>query len=140
MYQNSQKAQKCRQIILKKISHISTRISDFHIEPHLLSAEYSLSLNHSIADYINFTKLSSQKLKKYKKFFAQEKLCPENAFQDNVGFLKISGVKGEAVKIIYVTKQIENILGGDFSQYPGLFLLREPLQSSVVFMLRGGNN
>lgn len=127
IYSNSQKAKIYRENTIKGIKRMSMTLNDFNTEPLLIAAKYHLSVNHSLQNYLFFTKLYTQKHLKYQKYFSQANLCQENVFQESMGFLVMTGVKGKEGNVLYCTKQAENILGGDMRDYIGVsFVERTP--------------
>jgi len=121
IFHESQKAHLHRQHINRRINHFRTALSDYNTEALLLSAKYYLSLNHSIKDHLHFSKVYSQKLLKYQKYFSQEKFCPQNAFQGDVSISFVSGKKGKIGTILYSSKSMKNVFGGEPHQYSGMY-------------------
>ena len=125
IYLKSQQAHYHRRNAIRRINHIPKALSGWNIEALLVSAKYYLSINHSIKDYLYFKKIYLQKLNKYQESFSQEKLCPEDVFQDTTGFLLVSGEKGEEGKILFATNPVVKALGGESSQYPGTYFVQK---------------
>jgi len=111
MTQKAQEFSKCRSKVLKKIHNLFNAIPDYFIEPFLLCAGYFSSLNHSIIDYENFSKLYSQKMQKYKKFFAQETMVNENLYHDNTGFFIVSGHREDAGNVAFINSRSSRLFG-----------------------------
>lgn len=94
-------------------------IPDYFIDPVLLCSQYHLTLNHSLSDYLKYYKLYSKKVQRNLKYFKNETLIQENLYQTNNLFLMISGQKTDYGKIIFCSKSIEKVLGGDSRLYIG---------------------
>jgi len=121
-------------------------IPDYFIEPLLYCAHYSLGVNHSFHQYTEYFKSYSKKAQRYDKYFKDQKLIPENFYQEDNAFLIISGQKADAGKILYCSKQTKNILGGDDLSYTGtnintLFLPKTEIFNDSFFraIIEGGD-
>jgi len=116
----SQKANHLRKKIVQMIEKMSQNISEYNVDPLLICAKYHIIVNYSLNDSLIFSKLYSQKLTKFQKYFSQENFCQENLFQNTVSFCFLSGQKSDAGTIIYASKNVEKLGGGEISQYSGL--------------------
>jgi len=88
-------------------------ISDHHIDPLLFCARYHLILNNSIEENIQYTKIYSQKLLKYQKYFDHDTLVEENIFGTDVGITIFSETEPTVGKVVYVSPSFSKKLGQD---------------------------
>jgi len=106
IHESSQIFNHFRKKNLKRIKNLLENLSETNLEPLLLYAHYSLSLNHCSEDYSRYLKIYSQRLQKYQKYFDQEDLCKKNIFQNNTGLYLLSGNKANAGHIMFAPRAL----------------------------------
>jgi len=106
IHENSQIFSKLRGENLKKIDGLMRNLSESNLEPLLLYARYSLSLNHCYEDYSRYLKIYSQRLQKYQKYFDQEDLSHKNMFQENIGMYFLSADRADVGNIIFTFRAL----------------------------------
>ena len=113
----SQLLNKLHYDIEKRINTLSNLISNYYISPLLLFAEYYLILNYSLEDYEKFQQNYTRRKSREEKKFQDDYLNEENLYQENNAFVIFSGQKLDNGTILYCSKSIEKICGGERKKY-----------------------
>jgi len=115
----SQTLESHRNKTLAQISKLLSHTSLYHLEPLALCAQYHLTLNHSIPEYIHFCKEYSLKSQRFKQVFDEDALLQQNLFHDTCGFYLISGNDNDVGSILYASKSVLKILDRDYRAVVG---------------------
>ena len=111
IFNDSQRLTQRRTQTVKFIKKMLELMSDHHIEPLLLYARYYLVLNHSMNENAHFTKMYTQRLQKYNKYFEQDKLVDKNMFAQDISFCIFSNNEANLGKVFYASKAMTRLLG-----------------------------
>ena len=136
------KAYRVKQQIHKNFKRISEQMPEYHIKPLLLYAYYHLLLGYNSGDHSKYKDLSSKRSQKYHKQFENDKLVPENLFQENTLIIVVSGEKETAGLINYVSPGFVEIFGRNLTGNHASIITPpfiRPNTSSVVKALMGQN-
>ena len=114
-----QEIDKLKTQVEKRIDYLLSTIPIFYIKPLLLCADYQLILNYSLDNYEKLLSSYARKKLRLDKFFLDTKLIKENLYQEGNLFVLLSGERITSGKIVYCTKEIEEICGGEKGMYYG---------------------
>ena len=120
IFHDSQIVFVAKQDIEGKINQILNIIPEYFLKPLLVCSHYHLTLNYSMNEYMKFYKLYVKKYQKYEKFFKGDELSEITFYQENNAFFVLSGQKSDLGKIIFCTKTVEDICGGELRAYMGV--------------------
>ena len=88
-------------------------LPSYYLEPLLLCAEYYQVLDFNLRDYKKDNNEYVNKYIKYEKCFKDANLQEKNIYQGNNAFLMLSGQKRSSGSIVFCTKSMQNICGGE---------------------------
>ena len=120
VFQDAQLARKYQKDAVKRIKRLQDFTPPYFVSPLALCGYYQLIVNHSLADYNHAYYNYNLQYRKYQSIFKSEKISEENIFQENCAFFAVSVNKSEAGKIVYCSKSVKNVCGGDPEDYIGL--------------------
>ena len=112
-----QTIQRSRCIIEKRITSLVHTLPEYFVEPIMLFSHYYGMLNHSVGDSSVYRKLYNIRRQKYDKHFKEKHLVNENVYQDTNVFIIISAQKTDSENIVYCSKSIEKLFGGQIHNY-----------------------
>ena len=115
----SQEIKSYRQEIEKKMKFIWKDTPEYNISPLMLYAEYQLKINHSMRNYLYFQEISQKKWKKFERNFKNNQLNQHNIYLPNTVFIVVSTPQPNKASIVYCSKSIEQVYGGEASSYLG---------------------
>ena len=119
IYKCGQSVWKSRAKIQKKIESVLSIIPNNYTKPLVLCAEYHLILNYCLDTYEKLQIQFNRKQLKNEKYFREINLNEDNLYQDENAFVMLSGEKHDHGKIVFCTKAIEEICGGEKNMYYG---------------------
>jgi len=119
IFNMSQEIKVYRKEIERKINQILQNTPDYNVNPLIMYAEYQWKINYSIKSCLNFYKIYQKKWKKFERYFKNNKLNEHSLYLPNTVFLISSAPHSNRSSIVFCSKSIEQVYGGDAQLYLG---------------------
>jgi len=135
IFDNSQKAYEIQHKIDVKIQKLCKAFPESYYEHLQLFSEYSLRINFCLDDYIRYRKMYATKCERYDRFLNEDELNLKSFYDQRNVLMVMSGRKGEAGKIVYLSKNADQLVGGDANRYIGMHVSAAGPPGLVNFLM-----